>query len=122
MLNLSLCLGAVPSDWKKANIIPLYEKERAPTQLITYRPISLLPTLSIINNELVHKQLFKYLELNDTLTEAQSGFHSHYFTVIALKSVGDIFSVHGSKFIYRCDTYYPVKGPLTLLVILTYRN
>jgi len=37
-------------------------------------------------NKLVHKQLFKYLESNNILNDAQSGFHSHYFTVIALRN------------------------------------
>lgn len=44
-------------------------------------------------NKLVHKQLFKYLKLNNILNDAQSGFHSHYFAVIVLRNCWRHFSL-----------------------------
>lgn len=70
-------------------------------------------------NKFVHKQLFKYLELNNILNYAQSEFNSRYFTVIALKLL-ETFSLLLDQSLFRgaiLITLY--KALLTLLVILT---
>ena len=53
-LLFSTCLrdGVSPSDWKKANVIPVHKKGNK--QLVSnYRPVSLLPILSKIFKKLI---------------------------------------------------------------------
>ena len=65
LFNMSLSLGVVPGDWKKANISPVY-KSKDPSLETNYRPISLLSILSktlercVFNHCFPHTSQFLY--------------------------------------------------------------
>ena len=76
-LNLILksCLetGRLPSDWKKANVVPVFKK--GDKQLLkNYRPISLLPIIGKIFERLLYNQMFEFFIRNDLISQNQSGF------------------------------------------------
>ena len=78
-LNLILksCLetGQFPSDWKKANVVPVFKK--GDKQLLkNYRPISLLPIIGKIFERLLYNQMFEFFIRNDLISQNQSGFKS----------------------------------------------
>jgi hypothetical protein len=57
IINKSFESGIVPRDVKLAKVIPLF-KAKDKCVLGNYRPISLLPSISKVMEEIVHKQTF----------------------------------------------------------------
>ena len=65
--------GQFPSDWKKANIVPVFKK--VDKQLLkNYRPISLLPITGKIFGMLLNNQMFEFFIGNDLISQNQSAF------------------------------------------------
>ena len=65
--------GQFPSDWKKANVVPVFKK--GDKQLLkSYRPISLLPIIGKIFERLLYNQMFEFFIGNDLISQNQSGF------------------------------------------------
>ena len=55
-INLSFSLGQYPSEWKLANVIPLFNHLKE-----NYRPVSLLPSFSKICERVVFFHLYNFL-------------------------------------------------------------
>jgi hypothetical protein len=70
---LSLSIGVLPSDWKKANVTPVY-KNNNPNDVKHYRPISLLSVISKCMERYVYKYVHNFLLLNNIITSNQYGF------------------------------------------------
>ncbi len=70
LFNLSFQLGKIPTDWKSANVTPIFKKGNK-HETCNYRPISLT---SIVVKTLVHKRLSHFLEVNNKLNPTQHGF------------------------------------------------
>uniref|UniRef100_A0A0E9WJ74 Reverse transcriptase domain-containing protein n=1 Tax=Anguilla anguilla TaxID=7936 RepID=A0A0E9WJ74_ANGAN len=78
-VNASLSSGYVPSDFKMAHVTPLLNKPTSdPSDVMNYRPVSLLPFLSKTLERAVLKQLTSFLHQNNLLDPHQSGFHSRH--------------------------------------------
>jgi hypothetical protein len=71
MFNLSIQSGIIPSEWKWANIIPVFKKGDAHS-VTNYRPISLLPIIGKILEKCIHTYIYNIL-LND-ISKQQHGF------------------------------------------------
>ena len=65
---MSMKYGAVPKEWKRARVIPLYKDGKC-DEAINYRPISVLPIISKIMERIVHDQLYKFIEENNILNK-----------------------------------------------------
>ena len=73
LFNYSMKHGVFPTQWKNSNVIPIFKKgDRTLPQ--NYRPISLLCCISKIFERLVADRLMKYLQLNNLISNGQSGF------------------------------------------------
>ena len=65
--------GKFPSEWKKANVVPVHK--RGDKQILqTYRPISLLPIKGKILERLLYHRMFEYFTENNLISDNQSGF------------------------------------------------
>jgi hypothetical protein len=84
LFNLSLSLGVVPSEWKFANISPVFKKED-PSIESNYRPISLLCVLSKVLERCVFNHC--YYHLSPLLYHLQHGFLRERSTVTQLLEV-----------------------------------
>ena len=73
VFNASFMTGIVPSNFKVANIIPVY-KTGSQTQLGNYSLISLLSIFNKILEKLMYKRLLKFLEKNEVFFDKQFGF------------------------------------------------
>lgn len=72
-INKCLMEGVFPDELKISRICPVYKK--GPRNLAqSYRPISIIPTISKIIEIIVHDQLVTYLENNNYLSLSQFGF------------------------------------------------
>ena len=79
---LSLQTDIVPSNWKVAQVIPLYKKDDK-TEASNYRAISILPILRKVLERSVHYQLLNYLEQNNVLSVRQYGYRKKFSTELA---------------------------------------
>lgn len=79
-INLSLRLGQYPSQWKLANVIPIYKKDNRHCKN-NYRPVSLLPCLSKLCEKIVFIRLYDFLTDIGYLYKFQSGFRPGDSTV-----------------------------------------
>ena len=62
-----------PSEWKKANVVPIHKKDDKQI-LKNYRPVSLLPICAKIFERIIYNRIFQYLTENNLITENQSSF------------------------------------------------
>ena len=89
IINHSILTSAIPVEWKRARISPVY-KGGNKMQINNYRPISVLPVLSKVLERIVHAQLSYHLETNNLLPPQQSGFRPGYSTMsLLLKLLSD---------------------------------
>ena len=72
--------GIFPSQWKQANVCPVFKKDNK-SDKTNYRPISLLSSSSNILEKIVYKRLYEYLMDNYLLIEQNSGFKRKDSTV-----------------------------------------
>ena len=64
--------GEYPSEWKKANVVPVHKK--GDKQLLkNYRPISLLPIFEKIFERIIYNNIFEYLTTKKLISDNQSG-------------------------------------------------
>ena len=66
--------GEYPSEWKKANVVPVHKKGDKQS-LKNYRLISLLPIFEKIFERIIYNNLFEYLTTNKLISDSQSGFN-----------------------------------------------
>ena len=71
----SLSSGLLLSDWKKANICPVFKKGRR-DEASNYRPISLTSICSKAMEHIVFHNIMSHLNANDILIENQHGFRA----------------------------------------------
>ena len=65
--------GENPSEWKKANVVPVHKK--GDKQLLkNYRPISLLLIFGKNFEIIIYNNIFEYLTTNKLISDNQSGF------------------------------------------------
>ena len=72
--NKSLAVGVYPTNFKEADIKPIFKNKGSPSELTNYRPISLLSSLSKVFEKTVHKHIYAHISQNNLLTDKQSGY------------------------------------------------
>ena len=73
IINTSFLQGIFPSSLKFARVVPIH-KGGCKTDVVNYRPISLLSSFSKIYEKLMHSRVLKFLDSNCSLFESQHGF------------------------------------------------
>ncbi len=73
IFNNSLAIGEVPSDWKEANVTPIFKKgdRKLPGN---YRPISLTSVVGKVLEGIIADKIVDHLESNKLLYDSQHGF------------------------------------------------
>nr|CAI5846112.1 unnamed protein product [Callosobruchus analis] len=88
IINICLERGYFPSCWKVAVVTPL-PKVHNPKSLNDLRPISLLPILSKVLEQIVYLQICDYLNGHNIIPVHQSGFQKNLSSTTALAYLGD---------------------------------
>ena len=83
LFRLCVSKGSFPSCWKSASIVPVPKKGDLSSPA-NYRPISLLPVMSIIFETVVNNHILSFLESNGLLSDFQYGFRHQRSTADAL--------------------------------------
>ena len=103
--NKSFTDGVFPGAWKYAKVTALF-KDGDKSLKDNYRPISILPTISMIIERSAHIQLSSFLEENRLLSQSQFGFRLKRSTSTAGRE--------------QCS--WPFARRLTLLIISSSTN
>ncbi len=75
-----LKLSYFPDSWKKANVVPIHKPGKSPCQATSYRPISLLSSLSKILERIVLKRINDHIDDNNIIPPEQHGFRKQKST------------------------------------------
>lgn len=81
IINSCLRLNYFPDDWKKANVIMIHKPGQQRSHPSSYRPISLLNSLSKMLEKIVLQRLLAHSEENNILPPEQFGFRAKHSTV-----------------------------------------
>lgn len=73
LFQTSLSVGAIPEEWKHANVVPIY-KTGSRNQISNYRPISLTSIVCKVMEKVVSKQLLDHLRELNVINSQQHGF------------------------------------------------
>lgn len=79
--NACLRIGYFPKSWKEAQIIVFHKPGKPKNDVKSYRPISLLPTLSKVFEKIILTRLNTFLEENNTIPQFQFGFKKFHSAV-----------------------------------------
>ena len=73
IFRASLETGAVPEDWRTANVVPIFKKG-AKTAAGNYRPVSLTSVCCKLMESILRDQMMGYLSRNNLIRDSQHGF------------------------------------------------
>ena len=76
VMNLSWKVRYVPSDWRKAIIIPIPKPGKDLKKTASFRPISLTGFIAKLMEHLVKERMIYGLERDEKLNESQAGFRT----------------------------------------------
>ena len=85
-------IGYFPDKWKIAHITAIYKRSGPKSCKTSYRPISLLPTVSKVFESVMHDRLLKHCLENDIVSEKQAAYLKGDSTVSQL-----IYMVHNIR-------------------------
>ena len=89
LFNLSLTTCSFPSAWKLAKVIPLYKNRGSQSDPSNYRPISLLPAIGKVMDDIQSSRLLSFLTTNKLISPHQFGFVPRSSTVHQLVYIID---------------------------------
>lgn len=89
LINNVLIFGYFPSVWKTAKIIILHKSGKKSSLASSYRPISLLSSLSKIVEKIILIRLKEHIFLHNIIPNEQFGFKDHHSTVMQLGRLTD---------------------------------
>jgi hypothetical protein len=76
-----LLRGYFPAQWKVAQIILILKPGNPPNELTSYRPVSLLPIVSKVFENIILKRLLPLVENNSLIPNHQFGFRKRHSTI-----------------------------------------
>ena len=88
IINQTITTGIFPNQLKIAKVVPIFKKN-VQTDVKNYRPISVLPTISKIFENVMQTQLMEYFTSHNLLASQQYGFRSNRSTELATLELMD---------------------------------
>lgn len=87
IINCCLLLSYFPQKWKHAKVVAIKKPNKPPSQPTSYRPISLLSSISKILERVILTRLTEHLTLNNIIPYQQHGFRPGRSTTTLLHDV-----------------------------------
>jgi len=80
--------GEFPDSWKIAHITPI-PNVHSPSSSSEYRPISVLPVLSMLFEKVLYHRVYSYLTEHNLIDKRQYGFRENHSTELAITTIYD---------------------------------
>lgn len=90
IINASFRLRYVPLSWKFAEVIMIPKPGKPPSELASYRPISLLPVMSKLFERLLLKRIKPEIEKSGAVPSHQFGFREKHSTIDQVHRITDL--------------------------------
>lgn len=90
MINASFRLRYVPLSWKFAEVIMIPKPGKPPSELTSYRPISLLPIMSKLFERLLLKRIKPEIAKSGAIPSHQFGFREKHSTIDQVHRITDL--------------------------------
>jgi hypothetical protein len=90
LINAAFRLKYVPRLWKVVEVIMIPKPGKPPHEAASYRPISLLPTMSKLFEKLLIKRLKPTIERKTLIPNHQFGFQSKHSTIDQVHRITNI--------------------------------
>jgi hypothetical protein len=87
IINACMKLSYFPDRWKTAKINPILKPSKEPSAPISYRPISLLCTVSKIYERIILNRITSFLDDHNIIPQEQHGFKKKFSTTNQLVNV-----------------------------------
>ncbi|KAK2577940.1 hypothetical protein KPH14_012919, partial [Odynerus spinipes] len=94
IINACIKYSHFPTAWKTGNIVPILKSGKDKTQPSSYRPISLLPTMSKVTEKIMLNRLSSFNEKRKILIDQQFGFREKHSTVQQIIRIVNDISVN----------------------------
>ena len=91
LFNSAMRFATFPSSWKHAIIVPIHKPGKPANSPTSYRPISLLPTISKLYERILLERIKPYLH---AIPKHQFGFKTKHSTCHQIQRISEII-VHG---------------------------
>jgi hypothetical protein len=90
IINACIRLKHVPNIWKTAEVIMILKPGKNPSEVDSYRPISLLPVMSKLFEKLMLKRLQPIIKEKQLVPTHQFGFRKNHSTIDQVHRITDI--------------------------------
>ena len=80
LFDASINLSHIPTAWKNANVVMIPKPQKNKQDINSYRPISLLNTISKLLEKVISSRLNNWLHSNNILADQQCGFRRNRST------------------------------------------
>ena len=84
LYKLSLRTGELPTQWKIADVIPIFKKKGRRDRALNYRPVSLTSVVCKIMEKILRSKIARHLKERGFLSEGQHGFREGRSTLTNL--------------------------------------
>ena len=101
LINLSFVKGVFPNVLKMAQVLPTFKKGDK-TEKNTYRPISLISSVSKKLEKIMYKRLYSFLKKNNSFYPYQFGFRPNHSTNIDLIEITEQIQNACDKGLFAC--------------------
>ena len=101
LCSVSLSKQCIPNEWKYHSITPIY-KSGDKSNVMNYRPISLLCIVSKVLEHLVYNKVSTFIINNNILCHQQFGFCQHHSTIQQLLIFLSNVQCCRYEFCYHC--------------------
>lgn len=97
IVNAILKLSHYSDQWKISIIHPILKPGKKPKEPSSYRPISLLTTMSKVTKKIIHRRMNIHENKNKIMAEHQFGFRNGHNTVQLVTRIVNDISTHFNK-------------------------
>ena len=97
LFNRCFHLSYFPDKWKNAKVVPILKPDKNPAEASSYRPISLLSSISKLFEKIILNRMMLHINTNSIFADEQFGFRHGHSTTHQLLRVTNLIRTNKSE-------------------------